>query len=317
MSSQDPIIVELLTKRFGTFTAVDELDMRVERGTVHGFLGPNGSGKTTTLRLLVGLYRPTSGTIRVLGMNPETDPANVSAHVSFVPGDVNYWPNFTGRQVLDTLAALRRRTKSGGYNHQYESELIDRFAFDPTKKVKTYSTGNRQKIALISAFAAETPVLLLDEPTAGLDPLMERHFQQCLREATSASRTILLSSHILSEVERTCSAVSIIRNGKLVESGTIRTLRKLASTTITARIKPDGSETALQALEAAGGSFDIDPHDINMDAEPDSVLIRGLVNREKVGTVLKTLVDLGATDISSNPASLEQLFIRHYEVDAR
>ncbi|WP_338129471.1 ABC transporter ATP-binding protein, partial [Micrococcus terreus] len=333
-ATEHPVEVRGLTHRFGNFTAVDDFDLTVAPGTVHGFLGPNGAGKSTTMRVLLGLYRPTAGQVRVLGHDPATHPAEVTRGISSVPGDVSLWPNLTGRQALDVLAGLR-----GHYDHAFESELIDRFALDPSKKVRSYSTGNRQKVMLVAAFAAQTPVLLLDEPTSGLDPLMEQEFGRCIREATADGRTVLLSSHLLAEVERLCTHVTIIRDGRLVESGQLQQMRHLAASTVTATLPASTATTtgssplgahdaparaedaqALVARLTAAGLRLAGPDDGPSPASetsPQPVRIAGAVDRANVPAVLGILAAAGAQDITCTPASLEELFLRHYQVAPR
>ena len=277
------ISVEGLVKTFGSFRAVDGLDLQVARGEVHGFLGPNGAGKSTTLRVLLGLYRRDAGSVAVLGMDPHTHPAQVSRRTAYVPGDVRLWPALTGQQVLDALAGLR-----GARHHDRAAErrLIQDFALDPRKRVRSYSTGNRQKVALVAAFAARTPLLILDEPTSGLDPLMEEVFRQHVREAAYAGRTVLLSSHLLDEVEALCESVTIVKDGRLVESGRLRAMRHLAATRITAVV-------------------------------PDSGRVELSVPTDDVPRVLADLIARGASEFTCTPATLEDLFLRHYEVTAR
>ena len=292
-----PIQVRDLVKTFGRFRALDGVDLTVEPGTVHGFLGPNGAGKSTTIRVLLGLYRATSGHVEVLGRDPGVHPAEVTRQVSYVPGDVALWPNLTGRQVLDVLAGLR-----GARNEQRERELIDRFALDPTKRVRSYSTGNRQKVLLVAALAAPTPLLILDEPTSGLDPLMETVFAQCIDEATADGRTVLLSSHLLAEVERLCTDVTIIRDGLIVESGSLAHLRHLAAV----EVRVSGPQVGALAEELR----------IHTPIVNDDELICD-VDRADLPDVLGRIAAAGATDVSVTPASLESLFLRHYEVAAR
>jgi polyether ionophore transport system ATP-binding protein len=281
------IDIDGLVKRFGSFAAVDGLDLHVAPGTVHGFLGPNGAGKSTTIRVLLGLYRPTAGRVRVLGL----DPRAATNRISYVPGEVNLWPSLTGQEVLDALAGLR-----GTRDAAAEQRLAASFAVDLKRRVRTYSKGNRQKVALVAAFAAPTDLLVLDEPTSGLDPLMEELFQRCVRDAAAAGRTVLLSSHVLSEVEEVCDAVTIIKDGRLVETGLLSDMRHLAASTITAR----------------AGDFSL-PGAV---AGPDGTL-RVSVPRADVPGVLGDLVAAGAQDITCTPARLEDLFMRHYEVAAR
>ncbi len=216
------IDVESLVKRYGKVVALRGLNLRVGRGEVHGFLGPNGAGKTTTIRTLLGLLRYDSGVVRVFGADPRRDAMDIHARLAYVPGDVNLWPALTGGEVIDILTGLR-----GGVDQVRRGELIERFELDPTRRCATYSKGNRQKVALVAAFAAEVELLVLDEPTSGLDPLMERRFTECVREATDRGRTVLLSSHILSEVDKLCDRVTIVRAGATVESVSLDDLRSL------------------------------------------------------------------------------------------
>lgn len=296
-TSTQPIEVRDLVKTFGEFRALDGVDLAVTAGTVHGFLGPNGAGKSTTIRVLLGLYHATSGHVRVLGLDPGAHPAEVTRQVSYVPGDVALWPNLTGGQVLDVLGGLR-----GVRDRERERELIERFALDPSKRVRSYSTGNRQKVMLIAALAAPTPLLILDEPTAGLDPLMERVFSDCIHGATAAGRTVLLSSHILAEVERLCTDVTIVRDGLIVESGSLAHLRHLAALDVT----------------VSGQAVDLLVEDLRHWApRRDGDTLTCEVDRADLPEVLGRLATAGATDVSVVPASLESLFLRHYEVAAR
>src|SRR5512142_895565 len=218
----DAISVSGLRKSFGRTRALDGLDLTVSTGEVHGLLGPNGAGKSTTLRILLGLLRADAGTVRLFGGDPWRDAVALHRRLAYVPGDVALWPNLTGGEVIDLLGRLR-----GGIDPRRRGELLERFELDPTKRVRTYSKGNRQKVALVAALAADADLLLLDEPTSGLDPLMEAVFTDCLREARRAGRSVLLSSHILAEVEKVCDTVTIIRNGRTVESGNLERLRHL------------------------------------------------------------------------------------------
>lgn len=302
MTDDAVIDVSGLVKRFGDFAAVAGLDLRVRRGEVHGFLGPNGAGKSTTIRVLLGLYRATAGQVRVLGLDPATRAAQVTRAVSYVPGDVNLWPNLTGQEVLDALAGLRRRRDAAA-----ERRLAEFFALDTRKLVRTYSKGNRQKVALVAALAAPTDLLVLDEPTSGLDPLMEEVFQVSVREVAAAGRTVLLSSHILAEVEQLCGSVTIIKDGRLVESGQLADLRRLAASEVTARLPESVVPTVLASLRALG--LDV--------PEPASRDLRLRVPRDNVAAVLGTLAGADARDITCTPAKLEDLFLRHYEVAAR
>jgi ABC-2 type transport system ATP-binding protein len=290
-----------LVKRFGDFAAVEDLDLRIDAGAVHGFLGPNGAGKTTTIRVLLGFYRATGGRVRVLGLDPGGHAAQITRRVSYVPGEVNLWPNLTGQQVLDALAGLR-----GGRDLTAERRLVNAFALDPHRLVRTYSKGNRQKVILIAAFAARTELLVLDEPTSGLDPLMEELFQHCVREATAAGRTVLLSSHILAEVEDLCESVTIIKDGRLVESGQLTDLRHVRASEITANLPAAGVRAVADALRPLG-----------LDHDPESTRLRLSVARDQVTAALGVLAAAGAWDITCTPARLEDLFLRHYQAAAR
>ncbi|MFD5869259.1 ABC transporter ATP-binding protein [Corynebacterium sp. NPDC060344] len=277
------ITARALTKRFGSFTAVDGLDLTVRRGTVHGFLGPNGAGKSTAIRAILGMLRPDAGTIDVLGHDPGRDPAAATARVAYVPGDVALWPQLTGGQTLATLAKLRAGGHGGstGDDPARRAELIERFRLDPSKKNREYSKGNRQKVMLVAALAADVDVLVLDEPTSGLDPLMEREFAACVRERVDAGTSVLLSSHILSEVQDLADDITIIRDGRLVESGSLKDLTHLRGSRLGATL-PDGSR------------------------------IDRLLPRDEVPAALSDLLARGATDIACTDAGLEDIFLDHY-----
>lgn len=309
----DPIEVSGLVKTFGSFRAVDGLDLRVGRGKVHGFLGPNGAGKTTTIRVLLGLYGRTAGDVRVLGHDPAKDSAAVNRDLSYVAGDVALWPTLTGRQALDVLAGLRR-SAGGAYDDDREKELIEAFALDPTKRIRKYSKGNRQKVMLVAAFAADTELLILDEPTSGLDPLMERTFGDCVERASSDGRTVLLSSHILGEVEQLCDAVTIIKDGKLVETGELSQMRHLAASTVSAAVPAGAVDRVAGRLQTILGA----EAEIARKPLPSNVIrLETSVPQEHVDAVLRELLDARPTDVRCTPASLEDLFLRHYRVDAR
>jgi polyether ionophore transport system ATP-binding protein len=294
--------VDGLVKRFGRFAAVDGLDLHVRAGEVHGFLGPNGAGKSTTIRVLLGLYRATAGRVRVLGADPAKRPADVARRVSYVPGDVALWPTLSGQEVLDALGALRGRRDLAA-----ERRLVDDFALDPRKQVRTYSKGNRQKVVLVAALAARTDLLVLDEPTTGLDPLMEEVFQRHVRDAAEQGRTVLLSSHVLAEVEALCEAVTIIKDGRLVETGTVAQMRLLGGSQVTATVPGDQAVAVAEGLHRAG---------ITLTA-PVGPQLQLDVLRLQVPAVLAVLAAAGALDITCTPTRLEDLFRRHYDVGPR
>jgi ABC-2 type transport system ATP-binding protein len=282
-----------LTKHFGDVRALDGLDLTVEAGSVAGFLGPNGAGKSTTLRVLLGLLRADGGRVRLLGGDPWADAVALHRRLAYVPGDVTLWPNLTGGEVIDLLIRLRGRPDG-----RRKDELLQRFELDPTKKTRTYSKGNRQKVALVAALAADVELLLLDEPTSGLDPLMEAEFSECIAEASAAGRSVLLSSHILAEVEKLCDTVTIIRNGRTVESGTLTQLRHLTRNTVTAVTRDDPAPLArLTGVH---------------DASVDGHRVTFLVDNEHLDAVTGELAALGLQSLVCAPPSLEQLFLQHY-----
>jgi ABC-2 type transport system ATP-binding protein len=283
-----------LHKSFGGTHALDGLDLAVETGEVHGFLGPNGAGKSTTIRVLLGLLRADAGAARVLGRNPWTDAVEVHRRIAYVPGDVTLWRNLSGGEVIDLYGRLR-----GGLDADRRAELIERFELDPTKKGRTYSKGNRQKVALVAAFASDVDLLILDEPTSGLDPLMEEVFQRCVAEERDRGRTILLSSHILSEVEELCDRVSIIRKGRTVESGSLADLRHLTRTSVTAELA--GPPNGLSHLPGV--------HDLDVQGKR----VRLQVDTDKLDAVLRQLSKSGVRSLTSTPPTLEELFLRHYQ----
>lgn len=289
----DAISLQNIHKKFGPVVALDGLDLTVAQGEVHGFLGPNGAGKSTAIRVLLGMLHPDSGTARLLGGDPWRDSVELHRRLAYVPGDVNLWPNLSGGEVIDLLGRLR-----GGLSRVKRDSLMQRFELDPRKKGRTYSKGNRQKVALVAALASDAELLVLDEPTSGLDPLMEAVFQDCINEAKDEGRTVLLSSHILSEVEALCDRVSIIRAGKVVESGTLAQLRHLTRTTISAELSavPAG-------LAGAPGVHDlrVEDHRVHLD-----------VDTERLDELLTVLVSGGVRTLTSQPPTLEELFLRHY-----
>ena len=284
-----------LTKRFGRSTALDGLDLTVAPGNVAGFLGPNGAGKSTTIRILLGLLRADSGTVRLLGGDPWHDSVALHRRIAYVPGDVTLWPNLTGAQSIDFLARLR----GGDVDTRRRDELIQRFELDPHKSARTYSKGNRQKVAIVAAFSTDAELYILDEPTSGLDPLMEKNFQQCVAEVADRGAAVLLSSHILAEVEKLCDNVTIIRAGRTVRSGTLTELRHLMRTTVTARTRGDGGR--LRELPFV--------HDF---AAQDGQ-ISFSVDRTDLDTTMDRLAVLGIDELAVAPASLEDLFLREYQ----
>jgi ABC-2 type transport system ATP-binding protein len=288
------ISVSGLVKTFGRTRALDGLDLTVEAGEVHGFLGPNGAGKSTTIRVLIGLLRADAGTVRLLDGDPWRDITTLHRRLAYVPGDVTLWPNLSGGEVIDLLGRLR-----GGLNEHRRAELLERFELDPTKKGRTYSKGNRQKVAVVAALASDVEMLILDEPTSGLDPLMEEVFRSCIVDERANGRTVLLSSHILSEVEALCDRVSIIRDGRTVESGTLADLRHLTRASINAELAapPNG-------LAGVRGV-----HDLSVEGNR----VRFEVDTADLGNILGELTKIGVRSLASQPPTLEQLFLRHYQ----
>lgn len=292
------IDVRNIVKTFGATRALDGVTLQVEKGQVHGFLGPNGAGKSTTMRVLLGLLRPDSGTIRLFGRDPWRDAVELHRRLAYVPGDVELWPNLTGGEVIDMFLRLRSHAGAVNYSTRKRDELIERFDLDPRKKTRTYSKGNRQKVALISALGADVDLLLLDEPTAGLDPLMEVVFQEVIKEAKAEGKSVLLSSHILAQVEALSDRVSIIRAGHIVESGTLSELRHMTRTTIEV-------ETEHPTASMRGQSF---VHDVHTDGARTVFE----VDSDHVGKVMDSLSGLGIRSIVAHPPTLEQLLMRHY-----
>ncbi|MER7888690.1 ABC transporter ATP-binding protein [Micromonospora sp. NPDC094482] len=287
------ISVSALVKTFGRARALDGLDLHVDTGEVHGFLGPNGSGKSTTIRVLLGLLRADAGTINLLGGDPWRHAVDLHRRLAYVPGDVNLWPNLTGGEAIDLFGSLR-----GGLDKQRRDELLQRFQLDPSKRARTYSKGNRQKVAIVAAFASDVELYVLDEPTSGLDPLMEAAFQECVREVKQQGRTVLLSSHIFSEVEALCDRVSIIRQGRTVESGTLAQLRHLTRTTVTVE-----TTLPIDGLATLPGV-----HDADVSATHATFAVDGA----ELNRALEYLTRFEVRALSSAPPSLEELFLRHY-----
>ncbi len=287
------ISVSGLVKTFGSTRALDGLDLSVEIGEVHGFLGPNGSGKTTTIRVVLGLLRADTGKVVLLGGDPWKDAVALHSRLAYVPGEVSLWPALSGGEVIDLLGRLR-----GDLDHRRRDELLERFELDPTKKARTYSKGNRQKVGLVAALASNAELLILDEPTTGLDPLMESVFQDCIREVKAEGRTVLLSSHILAEVEALCDRLSIIRAGRRVQSGTLGELRHLTRTSIAA----DTARPAHGLADLAGvHGFVIDGTHVRFDVDSDHL-----------DAAVRSLGEFGVKSLVSHPPTLEELFLRQY-----
>jgi ABC-2 type transport system ATP-binding protein len=285
-----------LVKTFGATRALDGLDLTVNAGEVHGFLGPNGAGKSTTIRILLGILRADAGSVTVLGGDPWADAVALHRRIAYVPGDVELWPNLTGGEAIDLLGSLR-----GGLNRRRRDELIERFDLDPSKKGRTYSKGNRQKVAIVAALASDAELLLLDEPTAGLDPLMEVVFQEVIREVKAAGRTVLLSSHILAQVEKLADRISIIRQGRIVQSGTLAEMRHLTRTTVEA-----DTATPVTGLDRLPGVH---------DAEVSGTRVRFAVDGAHLDGAIKHLTGFGIRALTSHPPTLEELMLRHYGDD--
>ncbi|HXR67558.1 MAG TPA: ABC transporter ATP-binding protein [Dermatophilaceae bacterium] len=294
----DVISLTGLAKSFGRARALDGLDLSVQVGEVHGFLGPNGAGKTTTLRILLGLLRADAGEARLLGGDPWADAAELHRRLAYVPGDVTLWPSLSGGEVIDLLGRMR-----GGLNPRRRANLLELFELDPTKKCRTYSKGNRQKVALVAALASDVELFLLDEPTSGLDPLMEANFRDCVNELRGDGHSVLLSSHILGEVEALCDRVSIIRDGVVVESGTIAQLRHLTRTAVRAEVA-----VVPMGIDALPGVHEVVVEGNRITASVDSGGLPALMT---------VLGGAGVTALTSAPPTLEELFLRHYESAAR
>jgi ABC-2 type transport system ATP-binding protein len=296
MSSKSENVIEIkgLVKKFGAFNALDGLDLTVTRGEVHGFLGPNGSGKSTTIRVLLGELRKSGGEVRLFGQDPWDDAVKLHERLSYVPGDVNLWPNLTGGEVIDLFCNLR-----GSVDKQRKKKLLDDFQLDPRKKCRTYSKGNRQKVALVAALATDSELYILDEPTSGLDPLMESVFQKHVKQLKAEGKTILLSSHILAEVEALADTVTIIRSGKTVEQGDLDHLRHLGQQTVKATLakKPTGFDK-LKGV-----------HDLVVKGDS----VQFAVDTKDLDGVIRHLSGFGIERLVCEPQSLEDLFIKHYD----
>ncbi|MCE5214818.1 MAG: ABC transporter ATP-binding protein [Methanobacterium sp.] len=289
------MIIEIkdLTKYYGKHRALYKINLKVGEGEVYGFIGPNGAGKSTTLRIILGMLRKNAGEVKLMGQDPWKDAVQLHSRLAYVPGEVNLWPNLTGGEVIDLLGRLR-----GGFREERLEELIKVFKLDPTKRCSAYSTGNKQKVALIAALVCDVELYIFDEPTLGLDPLMEGVFRKEVKKLKKTGKTVLLSSHILSEVEALCDRVSIIREGEIIETGTFEELRHLTRTSITVdTIKP------LTGLEKISGI-----HHLSMEGTHAHFS----VDAEKIDTVLKYLTQFGIQSLLSAPPTLEELFLRYY-----
>jgi ABC-type multidrug transport system, ATPase component len=284
---------ENLVKTFGKAKALDGVNLELGAGEVYGFIGPNGAGKSTTIRTLLGVLKADSGTAQIFGRDAWQDAVDIHKRLAYVPGDVNLWENLTGGEIIDLFLRLK-----GGVDRQYKDELIEKFDFDPTKKASTYSKGNRQKVALVAAFSSDADLYILDEPTSGLDPLMELVFHDCVAKVKAQGKTVLLSSHILSEVEKLCDRLSIIRNGKIVDTGTLQEMRHLSRTNITVR-----TAQPVTSLHEMNGVYDISENAGFISFRTDS---------DATGAVIKVLSDAGITQITVTPPTLEELFLSHY-----
>jgi len=283
-----------LTKKFGSFTALDKVNIEVKKGEVFGFIGPNGAGKSTTIRVLIGILKATSGKAEIFGKDAWKHAVEIHKRLAYVPGDVNLWPNLTGGEVIDLFIKLR-----GANDAHNREQLIEEFQFDPSKKCRTYSKGNRQKVALIAAFSSDADLYIFDEPTSGLDPLMERMFQEKVLEVKQAGKSVLLSSHILSEVEKLCDRIGIIREGEIIETGTLAQMRHLTRTNLLVQTKKP-----LEGLQSMIGVHHLEKRDHAMSFQVDT---------EQLDAVIKHISEFGILKLTSAPPTLEDLFMRHYE----
>ena len=283
-----------ITKKFGKFTALDGINLEINEGEIYGFIGPNGAGKTTTIRILLGILQATSGNATIFGKDVWKDAVSIHKDIAYVPGDVNLWDNLTGGEVIDLFIKLRG---SGSKNRR--EELTQKFDLDPSKKCRTYSKGNRQKVALIAALSSDASLYILDEPTSGLDPLMENIFQEYVLDLKKQGKSVFLSSHILSEVEKLCDKVSIIRDGKIIETGTLKELRHLTSSTIIVEANKE-----IKDLETMNGV-----HDVHKKGETTSFKI----DSEQIGNVITHLSKFEIASLQCMPPSLEELFMTHYK----
>jgi ABC-2 type transport system ATP-binding protein len=294
-ASTSPVIhAHGLVKTFGTVRALDGLDLEVRAGEVHGFLGPNGAGKSTTIRSFLGLLRIDEGTANVFGLDPWRDAVGIHRRLAYVPGDVALWPNLSGGETIDMLVRMR----GARLDPSRREELLERFSLDPTKKGRAYSKGNRQKVVLVAAFATDSELLILDEPTSGLDPLMEQVFTECIAEHTARGATVLLSSHVLSEVEHLADRVTIIRDGRTIESGALEDMRHLHRSVLRAEVASVPPE-----LSGLPGVYDV---------VVDGRRVSCTVSAEGLPVVLAALTEAGVLSLTSAPPSLEELFLEAY-----
>lgn len=285
-----------MTKKFGKFTALNGIDLKVNEGEVFGYIGPNGAGKTTTIRVLLGILQATEGSAKVFGMDAWKDAVEIHKRIAYVPGDVNLWPNLTGGEVIDLFVSLR-----GKHDKARREKLLKAFDLDPSKKCRTYSKGNRQKVALVAAFASDADLYILDEPTSGLDPLMEQVFQECVLDLKNNGKGIFLSSHIMSEVEKLCDRISIIREGKIVETGTLAEMRHL--TRIAMNIE---TELPVEGLADIKGVHNVTMQHGMLSFQVDSAEVKGVVSH---------IAKYGVKKLESMPPTLEDLFMRHYNAN--
>lgn len=292
------IVAENITKTFGKTRALDGFDLVVQPGEVHGFLGPNGAGKSTTIRAILGQIRLDSGQLTVFDRHPWRDAVDIHANLSYVPGDVVLWPNLTGGEALDMLHRFHPRD-----DRRRRCELLEAFDLDPSKKGRAYSKGNRQKVALISALAADVDLYIFDEPTSGLDPLMESVFQQCVRDRVAEGATVLLSSHILDEVDALCSHVTIIRDGRRVAHGSLEEIRNSTLTTVDARLSDPQAIERLSALPGVREATSFDGH------------LRLAVVAAELNAVLGRVTDENPASLTVRPPTLDEVFHSHYEAD--
>jgi len=294
--SEYSLEIRNLTKKFGDLTALSGINLTVNKGEVFGYIGPNGAGKTTTIRVLLGILRATKGKAKVFGMDAWNDAVGIHKKIAYVPGDVNLWPNLTGGEVIDLFVSLK-----GRHDNDKREKLLGMFDLDPTKKCRAYSKGNRQKVALVAAFASEAELFILDEPTSGLDPLMGQVFQECVTEQKNMGKGVFLSSHIMSEVEQLCDRVGIIRMGKLVETGTLNELRHL--TRVKMSITTSKPVIGLRRLPGV--------HDVAKWHEGLTLF----VDSAEIGNIVKFISKFGVTRLECAPPTLEDLFMRHYSAE--